>query len=76
MQCILSFFDRRQAASPGSPASLTSHPVSLLSSADLSPSVQGTTLIQLQQCVAVTPQKGNRRYILKENVCFLIPCEN
>lgn len=56
---FLPLFYRRQATSPGSPASLASHPVSLLSSADLSPGVQGTTLIQLQQCVAVTPQKGN-----------------
>ncbi|GBM11736.1 hypothetical protein AVEN_75679-1 [Araneus ventricosus] len=44
----------RQTTSPASPA-LATHPVSLISP-DLSPSVPGT-LIQLQQCMAVTPQK-------------------
>ncbi|XP_071036974.1 protein capicua homolog [Parasteatoda tepidariorum] len=47
---ILPSTGRRQTSSPGSPATLTAHP--LMSS----PSVQGA-LIQLQPCVAVTPQK-------------------
>ncbi|GIX78817.1 protein capicua homolog [Caerostris extrusa] len=45
---------RRQATSPASPA-LATHPVSLISS-ELSPNIPGT-LIQFQQCMAVTPQK-------------------
>ncbi|GBO30636.1 hypothetical protein AVEN_88340-1 [Araneus ventricosus] len=55
----------RQATSPASPA-LATHPVSLISP-DLSPSVPGT-LIQLQQCMAVTPQKEPASYVTMNQV--------
>ncbi|KAF8774863.1 Protein capicua like protein [Argiope bruennichi] len=56
---------RRQATSPASPA-LATHPVSLISP-DLSPTVPGT-LIQLQQCMAVTPQKDPTSYVTMNQV--------